>query len=157
MKPSKGGFRMEADRCTFWYIHSFILDKLDFQKLVKLLATTKSPADLTAFPTEEAGYQRSIQEDNQGEQEEIPLILNEVGIKGNGFAPYVSFQFDEIICKDNSEPDEGWPVIVADGDEGPSVRGALRRRYYFELTGLCSHIIELAIRPDECSKLDLLI
>jgi len=122
---------MKPDKCSFWFIRSFILDNLNLKELATQLATDDGVArlGLTSLPKESEGME---------------------------FEPYVSFKLDEVKCRKTDEYNkDGILASLFYSADRDSLAVKVRRRYLFELTGLCSYIMEIDVYSNGNSKLEI--
>ena len=120
---------MQQSHCSFWYIHSFILDNLDFEKFATCIKDKKSNLGLKLKK-----FSRN----------------NEI----HDFASYINFTFDELVFKDSEEPKDGLDTDVSYSSNS-SIPCTIKNTFHVELTGLCSHIIELTVRPEYNEKIKI--
>ena len=120
---------MQQSHCSFWYIHSFILDNLDFEKFANCIKDKKSNLGLKLKK-----FSRN----------------NEI----HDFASYIKFTFDELVFKDSEEPKDGLDTDVSYSSNS-SIPCTIKNTFHVELTGLCSHIIELTVRPEYNEKIKI--
>lgn len=120
---------MQQSHCSFWYIHSFILDNLDFEKFANCIKDKKSNLGLKLKK-----FSRN----------------NEI----HDFASYINFTFDELVFKDSEEPKDGLDTDVSYSSNS-SIPCTIKNTFHVELTGLCSHIIELTVRPEYTEKIEI--